>query len=31
MIRVFGTADTTFTSNGDAAIRPLKAKVRKEG
>ena len=30
MIRVFGTTDKTFTSNGDAVIRPLKAKVHKE-
>lgn len=30
MIRLFGTADKTFTSNGDAVIRPLKAKVHKE-
>lgn len=30
MIRVFGTTDKTFTTNGDAVIRPLKAKVHKE-
>ena len=30
MIRVFGMTDKTFTSNGDAVIRPLKAKVHKK-
>lgn len=30
MIRVFGATDKIFTSNGDAVIRPLKAKVHKE-
>lgn len=30
MIRVFGTTDKVYTSNGDAVIRPLKAKVHKE-
>ena len=30
MIRVFGTTDKTFTSNGDAVIRSTKAKVHKE-
>lgn len=30
MIRVFGAIDKTFTSNGDAVLRPLKAKVHKE-
>lgn len=30
MIRVFGTTDKAFTTNGDAVIRPLKAKVHKE-
>ena len=30
MIRVFGQTDTIFTSNGDAVILPLKAKVHKE-
>lgn len=29
MIRVFGTTDKVFTSNGDAVLRPLKAKVHK--
>ena len=30
MIRVFQPADTTFTSNGDVVLRPLRAKVHKE-
>lgn len=30
MIRVFQPADTTFTSNGDVVLRPLKATIRKE-
>lgn len=30
MIRVYGQTDTTFTSNGDVVLRPLKAKVHKE-
>lgn len=30
MIRLFGTTDKDFTSNGDAVIKPLKAKVHKE-
>lgn len=30
MIRVFGATDTTFTSNGDVVLRPLKAKVHKK-
>lgn len=30
MIRVFSPNDRTFTSNGDAVIRPFKAKVHKE-
>ena len=30
MIRVFGQTDSIFTSNGDAVILPLKAKVHKE-
>lgn len=30
MIKLFGIADTTFTSNGDKVIIPLKAKVHKE-
>lgn len=30
MIRVFSPTDKTFTSNGDAVIRPFKAKVHKE-
>lgn len=30
MIRVFSSNDKVFTSNGDAAIQPLKAKVHKE-
>lgn len=29
MIKVFGATDTVFTSNGDFAIQPLKAKVHK--
>lgn len=29
MIRVFGTTDKTFTSNEDAVICPLKAKIHK--
>ena len=27
MIRVFGKTDKTFTSNGDAVLRPFRAKV----
>lgn len=30
MIRVFQPTDTTFTSNGDVVLRPLRAKVHKE-
>lgn len=30
MIKLFGTTDTDFSSNGDAVIQPLKAKVHKE-
>lgn len=30
MIKVFGATDRDFTSNGDAVLRPLKAKIRKE-
>lgn len=30
MIKVFGQTDTTFTSNGDIVIQPLKAKIHKE-
>ena len=30
MIRIFGKTDTSFLTNGDAVIRPIKAKVRKE-
>ena len=30
MIRVFQPSDTTFTSNGDVVLRPLRAKVHKE-
>lgn len=30
MIKLFGTTDKDFSSNGDAIITPLKAKVRKE-
>lgn len=30
MIKLFGTTDKTFTSNGDKVITPLKAKVHKE-
>ena len=30
MIRVFGQTDTSFSSNGDVVLIPLKAKVRKE-
>lgn len=30
MIKVFGQTDTTFTSNGDIVIKPLKAKVHQE-
>jgi len=30
MIKVFGQADTSFSSNGDVVLRPLKAKVHKE-
>ena len=29
MIKVFGETDTTFTSNGDMVIEPLKARVKK--
>lgn len=30
MIRLFGITDTSFTSNGDLVINPLRAKVHKE-
>lgn len=30
MIKVFGSTDTNFSSNGDVVIKPLKAKIRKE-
>jgi len=30
MIKVFGQTDTSFASNGDVVLRPLKAKVHKE-
>lgn len=30
MIKIFGKTDTSFTSNGDYVIQPLKAKVHKE-
>ena len=30
MIKLFGITDKDFSSNGDAVITPLKAKVRKE-
>ena len=30
MIRVFGTTDKTYLSNGDIVLSPLKAKVKKE-
>lgn len=30
MIKVFGKTDTSFASNGDAIIKPLKARVHKE-
>lgn len=30
MIKLFGTTDTVFGSNGDLVIRPLKARVHKE-
>lgn len=30
MIKVFGQTDTSFSSNGDCVLRPLKAKVHKE-
>ena len=30
MIKVFGATDRNFSTNGDAVLRPLKAKVRKE-
>ena len=30
MIKVFGAGDTTFTTNGDYVLKPVKAKVRKE-
>lgn len=30
MIKVFGQTDTSFITNGDAVLRPLKAKVHKE-
>ena len=30
MIRIFGPTDTSFLSNGDVVLQPLKAKIRKE-
>ena len=30
MIKVFGQTDTSFASNGDIVLQPLKAKVHKE-
>ena len=30
MIKIFGSTDTSFTSNGDVVIQPLKAKVYKQ-
>ena len=30
MIRVFGQTDTSFSSNGDVILKPLKAKIHKE-
>ena len=30
MIKVFGTTDTVFTSNGDIVLQPFKAKIHKE-
>lgn len=30
MIKVFGTTDKTFSSNGDVVLKPLKAKVHKQ-
>lgn len=30
MIKVFGATDRNFSTNGDAVLRPLKAKIRKE-
>lgn len=30
MIKVFGQADKSFSSNGDVVLRPLKARVKKE-
>lgn len=30
MIKLFGATDRNFESNGDAVLRPLKAKIRKE-
>ena len=30
MIRLFGITDTSFSSNGDLVINPLRAKVHKE-
>ena len=29
MIRIFGATDTSFISNGDVVLLPLKAKVHK--
>lgn len=31
MTKVFGQTDKSFSSNGDIVVRPLKAKVHKEG
>lgn len=30
MIKIFGKLDTSFSSNGDIVVRPLRAKIRKE-
>ena len=30
MIKIFGKTDTTFTSNGDIVVSPLKAKIHKQ-
>lgn len=30
MIKLYGQTDTTFTSNGDVVILPLRASVHKE-
>ena len=30
MIKIFGSTDKDFTSNGDVVLQPLRAKVHKE-